>query len=151
MQTNEMTIEMLNDLIKINNDRIVGYEKAIEEAKGKEQDLKTIFEKMIGESTAYKNELVEKAEALGDENVADETTVTGDIYRAWMEIKSTFKDDPDTILDSCEFGEDAWRRAYENALAQEDIDPEVKNLIQRQYEAEKPSHDLIKQKRNLHH
>ncbi|MBV9986923.1 MAG: aldehyde dehydrogenase, partial [Chitinophagaceae bacterium] len=33
MKTNETLIETLNDLIRINNDRINGYEKAAEEVK----------------------------------------------------------------------------------------------------------------------
>ncbi len=34
METAKETITILNDLIEINNDRIKGYEKAIEELKG---------------------------------------------------------------------------------------------------------------------
>ena len=33
MEKNRETIEVLNDLIQINNDRIVGYEKAIRDRK----------------------------------------------------------------------------------------------------------------------
>lgn len=147
MQTNEAAIEMLNDLIKINNDRIAGYEKAIEEARGAEADLKNVFEGMIEESRAYKNELMDKAKELGDENIDDDTTTAGDIYRAWMDLKSTFTNDPSTVLDSCEFGEDAWRRAYENALNEEDVATDIKELVRLQYNSEQKSHDLIKQKR----
>ena len=44
--TNE-TIEVLNDLVAINNDRIEGYEKAIQEAKESDSDLKSLFTSMI--------------------------------------------------------------------------------------------------------
>ena len=33
MTTSQETIEILNDLVQINNDRIVGYEKALKELK----------------------------------------------------------------------------------------------------------------------
>jgi len=43
METTKETRTILNDLIEINNDRIKGYEKAIEELKDGDQDLKTLF------------------------------------------------------------------------------------------------------------
>ncbi len=148
MQTNEAAVEMINDLIKINNDRIAGYQKAIEEATDHEANLKPLFEKMIEESKIYKQELMYKATELGDEHIDDDTTTAGAIYRAWMDVKATFSDNPKTVLDSCEFGEDAWRRAYESALNDEEINNELKELIHAQYNSEKYSHDLIRQKRN---
>jgi len=36
MQNTKETIEVLNDLIQINNDRIIGYEKAIKETKAED-------------------------------------------------------------------------------------------------------------------
>ena len=148
MQTNDAAIEMINDLIKINNDRIAGYEKAIEEATDHEAELKPLFEQMINESRKYKQELMQIATELGDDNIDDNTTTAGNIYRAWMSLKATFNDDPSTVLDSCEFGEDAWRRAYESALGAEDIDPTIRELVQSQYDTEEASHRLIKQKRD---
>jgi hypothetical protein len=50
MQTTTETIEVLNDLIQINNDRIAGYEKAIRETKPEDDDLKVLFATMIAES-----------------------------------------------------------------------------------------------------
>ena len=49
--------EILNDLILINNDRIVGYEKAMHELKEEDADLKILFLDMIDESRNYKMEL----------------------------------------------------------------------------------------------
>ena len=51
MTTSQETVEILNDLIEINNDRIVGYEKAIKELKQDEDtDLRGLFLSMIDES-----------------------------------------------------------------------------------------------------
>ena len=41
----EKITSILNDLIRINNDRVVGYEKAIEELKDDDTDLKTLFQR----------------------------------------------------------------------------------------------------------
>ncbi|HEY5747272.1 MAG TPA: hypothetical protein VIU12_14440 [Chryseolinea sp.] len=43
MEKNEKTIEVLNDLIRINNDRIEGYKKASANTHIAEADLKTLF------------------------------------------------------------------------------------------------------------
>jgi len=40
---NKIAIEVLNDLIKINNDRIAGYEKAAENVEKSDVMLKTLF------------------------------------------------------------------------------------------------------------
>jgi len=40
---NEKVIGVLNDLIRINHDRVVGYEKAIDELKDEDADLRVCF------------------------------------------------------------------------------------------------------------
>lgn len=153
MQTNETTVEILNDLIKINNDRIAGYERAIKETKDLDVDLKALFEGMVKESEGYKQELVTKANEMSNDDMDDDSTTSGKIYRAWMDIKSTFTDsDRKTILDSCEFGEDAWRRAYKSSLdTTEPLEGNITTIIREQYDNQKKSHDLIKKYRDAQH
>ena len=152
MENNEAKVEILNDLIMINNDRIAGYERAINESKDLDVDLKAMFEGMIRESEQYKNELVQKYSEAGGGNIEEGTTNSGKIYRAWMDVKATFTgSDRKAILASCEFGEDAWRRAYEAALnAEGELDAGTRALITEQYNAEKKSHDIIKKYRDAH-
>lgn len=149
--SNEPLEEVLNDLVRINNDRIAGYERAINEAKDLDVDLKAMFEGMIRESMQYKSELVAQIQAIGGE-VTSDTTLSGKIYRAWMDVKATFTGSSrKAILENCEFGEDAWRRAYEAALASDaEMSATVRQLITEQYNAEKNSHDLIKKYRDAH-
>lgn len=147
----EVLAEVLNDLVKINNDRIAGYERAISESKDLDVDLKTIFEGMINESQGYKSELETVVRNMGGE-VATDTTLSGKVYRAWMDVKATFTGaSRKAILENCEFGEDAWRRAYEAALSSDaEMSAEVRQLITGQYNSEKSSHDLIKKYRDAH-
>lgn len=151
MQNQEQLIEVLDDLVKINNDRIAGYERAIKEAKDLDVDLKAVFEGMIRETQQYKEELMGKVTALGGEASTD-TTLSGKIYRAWMDVKATFTgSDRRAILENCEFGEDAWRRAYEAALASDaEMDADTRQLITEQYNSQKNAHDLIKKYRDAH-
>ena len=55
---NEKTVDVLNTLIEINNDRIEGYETATKETQ--EDDLKKLFASMIATSTQCLDELTEE-------------------------------------------------------------------------------------------
>jgi uncharacterized protein (TIGR02284 family) len=145
MKTHEACINVLNDLVKINNDRIEGYQKAVDELKdGEDFDLKTLFSRMIMESEQYRTELSDMILSYGGE-VADGSMASGKLYRAWMDVKAFFTGgDRETVLNNCETGEDAAQKAYQMALEEEDIMPETKELIARQKATLKQSHDEIK-------
>lgn len=138
-------IEALNDLIQINNDRIAGYEKAIDELGGNlDGDLKVLFTKMIAESGKYKADLAAMVVSYGGD-VAEGSTLAGKLYRAWMDVKAVFTGgDRATVLSNCEAGEDAAQRAYQMALNDEDVMPETKDLIARQKQQLLASHNEIK-------
>ena len=146
---NTDTIATLNDLIKINHDRIKGYEKAIENTDTPEAELKTLYSRMIEESYEYIRELSEVVSRLGGEPASD-TTVPGKIYHAWMDVKATFTGkDTKSILAACEYGEDAAQKAYSEALdISTALTPEANELIIRQKSLLKGSHDLVRQYRD---
>ncbi|MBX3240859.1 MAG: PA2169 family four-helix-bundle protein [Chitinophagaceae bacterium] len=142
-------IDALNDLVKINNDRIAGYQKAIEELNDEENnDLKSLFSRMITESKACKEELEQMIHSYGG-NSDTGTTASGKLYRAWMDVKAFFGGgDRATILKNCEAGEDAAQKAYETALEDDSVMAETKILIRKQKEQLRHSHDEIKQLRD---
>jgi uncharacterized protein (TIGR02284 family) len=146
--TTELT-EVLNDLIKINTDRVTGYEKAAEESKNIDIDLQAIFHRMADESRKYVAELSNRIDELGGETETGNTAM-GRLYQAWMDVKATFSGkDRHAILASCEYGEDAAQKAYTDALASDaDIDTATRKLITAQKATLKTSHDLIKKYRD---
>lgn len=146
METTKATITILNDLIEINNDRIKGYEKAIEEIKDGDQDLKTLFARMIEESREARNALGKEVQVLGaDMEPADATTTSGKIYKAWMDVKAIFTGhNRHTVLSNCEFGEDAAQKAYKIALEDENLPEYLRQMIEQQKQKFKGSHDEIK-------
>ncbi len=151
MATNEKLSEVLNDLIAINNDRIEGYEKAADETKEIDVDLQAVFHKMADESRQYKAELINEVKRLGAEPETGSTGL-GKVYRTWMDIKTAFTGkDRQSILNSCEYGEDAAQKAYREALASDaEIDADTRQLITSQQASLKESHDLIKKYRDMH-
>jgi len=151
METNEKLIEVLNGLIEINHDRVNGYEKAIEETKELDVDLKTIFSGMASESRKYAGELSKTVSELGG-TPADGTTNSGKVYRVWMDIKTLFSGhNRQSLLELCEFGEDAAQKAYKAAIASDtEINADMRQLISGQQAKLKTSHDIIKKYRDLH-
>lgn len=148
MDDRKKTAEVLNDLIKINNDRIAGYEKAIEELPAADVDLKALFSGFIEQSELLKGELQQHI-AGWDERVEDETTASGKIYRTWMDVKKAFaSDDRQAVLDSCEYGEDAAQRAYKDASEEDGVSVPAKTLIIDQKTNLLASHDHVKRLRD---
>ncbi|MET0466325.1 MAG: PA2169 family four-helix-bundle protein [Chitinophagaceae bacterium] len=152
MKTNEQTAEVLNDLIQINNDRIEGYEKASKETAPGDADLRALFDSMAAESRSYVSELTQQVSISGNEP-ADGTTVKGKIYRAWMDVKATFTGkDRKAILASCEYGEDAAQKAYDQALATDaELPTDLRQLITDQKASLRKSHNKIKAMRDAQH
>ncbi|MBC7867263.1 MAG: PA2169 family four-helix-bundle protein [Gloeobacteraceae cyanobacterium ES-bin-316] len=150
MTNNENLVETLNDLVRINNDRVTGYDKAANQAEGEDVDLKAIFSKMASESRDYIVELDEQILTLGGKPDND-STFAGKIYRTWMDVKNTFTgSDRTSILETCEFGEDAAQRAYNEALESDaEMDASIRQLIMAQKNSLKTSHDIIKKYRDL--
>ena len=150
MATNDRNIEVLNDLIRINNDRIEGYEKAVKETKEDDSDLRNVFNRMAAESRNYKTELTEQVRRLGGDPAAG-TTGSGKIYRVWMDVKSGFSGSSrKSVLEECEFGEDAAQKAYDKALESDsELSPEVRSLVQQEKLSLKASHDTIKNYRDM--
>jgi uncharacterized protein (TIGR02284 family) len=148
MQNKQETIEVLNDLIQINNDRITGYERAIRETKPEDEDLKILYATMIAESHRNKIALATEVQALGAE-VEQGTTTSGKIYRTWMELKAIFTGNSRmTILTNCEAVENSTQRAYHTALEHESLPAYIRDLLVRQEEALRSNNEEIKMLRD---
>jgi len=151
METNEKLTEVLNGLIEINNDRVNGYEKAVEETRDLDLDMKAIFHSMANDSRQYASELSNLVTRLGG-TPADGTTNSGKAYRVWMDIKTTFTGhNRQSVLELCEFGEDAAQKAYKAAIASDaEMTADTRQLIAEQQAKLKTSHDMIKKYRDMH-
>jgi uncharacterized protein (TIGR02284 family) len=144
MQNTKETIEILNDLIQINNDRIEGYERAIKESQPEDEDLKVLYASMIAESHRIRIALATEVQAMGAE-VEQGTTTSGKIYRAWMDVKAVFTGhDRHAVLENCEAGEDAAQKAYRTALNSDSLPAFIRELLVQQQDSLRESHDEIK-------
>lgn len=149
LQHIEHQISALNDLIKINNDRIAGYEKALEGTT--DPDLKTVFTRYIEQSKLNKAELTDKLHILGGDPSTG-TTIAGKFYHAWIDVRAKFsKKDRHSILADCEYGEDIANTAYRAALDDKELiwkADDVVTMLTRQLKVLKDSHDNIRDLRD---
>ena len=142
------TIDVLNTLITINNDRIEGYETASKETE--EQDLKTLFAQFSSTSQKCKQELNTEVSKLGG-TPAEGTLATGKFFRVWMDVKAAITGkDRKAILNSCEFGEDVAKDTYNKALENdlENLNAEQQIMIKAQQTLLKADHDKVKSMRD---
>ncbi|MBW8685977.1 PA2169 family four-helix-bundle protein [Chitinophaga rhizophila] len=148
MQLNEKLLEALNDLVRINRDRVEGYRKAIDQTD--DADLKALFQRMADESNSYIDQLNMLLLTNG-EGATMQSSIYGRIYRTWMDVKATFSGpDRHSILSSCEYGEGAAQRTYEEILRSSIPMPySVRELIANQKGALRSSHDTVRTYREL--
>lgn len=145
----EKTIEALNSLITINNDRIEGYETASKETE--EVDLKALFARFVSNSQKCKHELVREVNALGGK-VTEGTLISGKFFRVWMDVKAALTGkDRKTILNSCEYGEDKALETYGKVLENEleHLSAEQQAMIIAQKLSLKADHNHVKALRDI--
>ncbi len=148
METTKETIEILQDLIQINNDRITGYERAMKELKDEDEDLKILFAGMIDESREAKLALAEEVQVMGAD-IDEGTTASGKIYRAWMDVKAVFTGESrKSVLENCHPGEHAALKAYTTALEDEHLPAYLREMIEKQKDIFEASHDEVKSLRD---
>lgn len=143
--TTEKAVEVLNDLIEINNDRIDGFTRAAKDLGEGNADLKTVFEKFASDSRQNVQELSAAVGQAGGE-LETGNSVSGTLHRTWLDVKATFTGhDRKAILDECERGEDAIKKAYRDALSEDNgLTGEQSTLIATQQQAINTGHDSIK-------
>ena len=137
----EKTIETLNTLVEINNDRVEGYEKASENTE--ERDLKDLFLSFKKTSQKCLHELITEINRFGG-NATEGTTTSGKFFRAWADVKSALSGkDRKAILNSCEYGEEQADETY-----QEVLDEQSEHLSPQQQVLIKTQHDLLRADQN---
>ncbi|UIR57365.1 PA2169 family four-helix-bundle protein [Sphingobacterium sp. SRCM116780] len=145
--------DLVNDLIEINNDRIEGYNKAIELLSDPESSLVLdYFRRYRNQSEQFKTELKPFVYAAG-EPTEEGTMASGKLFRMWMDIKNTMMNSTtQDILVDCEKGEDAFKKVYQQILEEApELDGQIVEIINRQAAEQLEAHDQIKLLRDQIH
>ncbi|MCL7989299.1 PA2169 family four-helix-bundle protein [Sphingobacterium sp. lm-10] len=149
-QSTREPLDILHDLVKINNDRMEGYTKAIELLPGGQHtDLRKVFEMYRGQSHDFKEEITPLVLQIGQGPI-DGTPLSGKIFRAWMSLKAALSStDRASILELAERGEDEFTSAYTNFLENEiGEDNPIRQMVLRQSQEQRSAHEHIKMLRD---
>jgi len=143
METTSITVENLNDLIAIHNDRITGYQDALKDLKNDDGELRELFTNCIAESHQFKMELGTEVQVLGGD-IETGTTFSGKLHRTWMSVVDAFGKTDKSVLENCEFGEDATQKAYKTALEDDTLPSYLTVTLMKQQGVLKQAHDRVK-------
>ncbi|MGA0558383.1 ferritin-like domain-containing protein [Larkinella sp. VNQ87] len=141
--TNDEIVDSLNELVKINNDRINGFEKAAEDIE--DPELASLFKNLTSQSRKFRSQLADDIVRMGGVVPGiDETSTGSKIHRAWIDIKSTFTGkDRNSVLESCVFGENAAVEEYEEVLDDEEIPSYIRQTLNTQLDELRQTRDQI--------
>jgi len=149
MMENEKTIEVLNKLVEINNDRVEVYETA---ANGiNEHDVKILFSKFIQTSFLFKQELSNEIYKLG--GIPTEGTKHTDKFICeWMDVKKSHAvNDFKAILSACKYVENQAINIYKNVLTDDlkHLRLSQQSMIRNQYFLIKSGRSTVKIMRHV--
>ena len=71
-------------------------------------------------------------------------TAAGGIHRVWGDVKAHLGGGDHTLLETAEQGEDAAKKAYKEALEDQDIHSSIREVLVRQQSHIAASHDKVK-------
>jgi uncharacterized protein (TIGR02284 family) len=137
-------LQVLHELIQTCKDGETGYTHAA----GVVDDprLREYFRDQSLERARFVQELLDRAGRLGDKPEA-EGSVAGTLHRMWFEAKADVGLGDQSVLNSVEQGEDAAKKAYDQALAGE-LPIEVRSLIAKQAASVHAAHDYVRDLRD---
>jgi uncharacterized protein (TIGR02284 family) len=139
------TISALQDLIQANIDSRDGFRYAAQSVDN--LTLQSAFEEVADHRDGQADELAQYVAWNGEQPRRD-GSVAAAVHRTWMSVRELLSsDDLHAVLAEAERGEDAIRRAYENAL-QSTAGSAMNDVVLHQYVAVKATHDRIRELRD---
>jgi uncharacterized protein (TIGR02284 family) len=76
-------------------------------------------------------------------------SVAGALHRGWIDLKSALSQgDEHAVLAECERGEDSAVAEYKEALLHEELPPNVRDVVNRQYARVQDAHNRIRDLRD---
>ncbi|QLG46506.1 ferritin-like domain-containing protein [Costertonia aggregata] len=123
-------VDQLEEILEKNRDAEKGYRKAAENADS--HSLKSYFENKASERAQFNNALKREMVANYDD-IDDDSSFTGSIHRAWMDVKAFFSgDDDEAMLEEAIRGDKAAVEEYDEVLDDTHLPSSIATLIREQ-------------------
>lgn len=136
--TQDDQLRHLHDLIAVAKDSELGYQTAADHVG--DSHLETVFSDYAHQRAGFVRDLTAEAERLSGEAPRDTGTVSGAVFRGWMNLKSALTGgSPAAIVAACETGEDAAEAAYEKVV-NTGVTGRTRSLVDSQWAKIKEAH-----------
>jgi len=142
MFDNSHDISTLNSLIATTIDSVDGYSEAVKDSKSAR--FGSLFTRRASERREIASRLQQEVNRLGGK-AEDDGTVLAGAHRMFLNLKSavTGQDDK-AIINEVEAGEDHIKAKFEDAIADRELSPQVRQLIETCYVSVKAGHDEMR-------
>lgn len=129
-ETRGEILDQLNSLLTLNHDAEKGYQEAAENVK--DNELKSLFLVQSRQRNEFAQEIEREIKTLGGEPSTG-TSLSADLHRAWINIKSTFSSDDDkATVKECHRGDQEALNSYNSVLQETDLVASTRELLLRQ-------------------
>ena len=145
--SHEEVEETLRSVIQSLIDGQEGFQKIGEHLK--DETLRRYFAAESLKRAQFRGEIEEILHQEGVHDVKETGTIGGTIHRTWGDLKAHLGGGDHTLLETPEAGEDAAKKAYQEAL-EEELPLPIKQLLNTQYAHIQTSHDYVKAARDSH-
>ncbi|MFS4417431.1 ferritin-like domain-containing protein [Maribacter sp. 2307ULW6-5] len=126
----ETLVDQLEEILEKNRDAEKGYGKAAENAES--PSLRAFFERKGRERSEFNREL-KSAMVANYDDVDDDSSFTGSIHRAWMDVKAFFSgDDDESMLEEAIRGDKAAVEEYDEVLEDTNLPAAIGSIIREQ-------------------
>lgn len=137
---NTKTLDVLNNLLQITNDRLEGFKNVDTKMISSYPKLRDEYDHGVIQSNRFRTELFALIKEKGGDP-DDTATVEGGLHRAWIDLKNSLSfNKGEATLENVLFGESAAIKAFENALESGDLCPKSSKVVQDQLNELKDSY-----------
>ncbi|WP_417442974.1 ferritin-like domain-containing protein [Joostella sp.] len=142
MSYTEDVAKKINELLEKNYDANKGFMNSVDHVKS--TNLKTYLKSKAVEREHFSDELKREIISFGEKPV-DSGSFTGDMHRAWIDIKSAVsQNNEEAVLEEVQRGEEASLEDYNKVLKETALPDSTKAMLTRQRNAIKNSVDNAK-------
>lgn len=129
-ETRGEILDQLSRLLTLSHDAEKGYQEAAENVK--DNELKSLFLAQSRQRSEFAIALDREIRTLGGEP-DNGTSLTADLHRAWINIKSTFASDDDkATVQECHRGDQEALNTYNAVLQETDLVASTRELLLQQ-------------------
>lgn len=134
-------VSEVNHILEVLNERVNGYEKAIENVD--DAECASLFKQYKDQAEQFENELRPFADMSPEEAG---TRAVGDAWHFWMDIKGAITNKSTTgMIGACITGESAAINNYSEVLNDESLPSDLRNILESQLEDIKVAHETLVQ------